>query len=136
MLLALVGIPLIRGTPLGYLTPYVDPSLVLIVVLISISVPVRMAWQALMGLLNRTPSEEIVQQVTKVVKSCTKELPVQNLFVRAIQPDRTRVVLAHVALPNEFHIGGLLPLDTLRSRTLEDLKRAHLATVLDMVFTA
>jgi hypothetical protein len=72
-----------------------DPSLVLIVVLISISVPGRLAWRALMEPLNRAPSSEIVRQVE-----------------------------------------GLPSLYTLWAETLKGLKSAHLATVLDIVFTA
>lgn len=126
----------VKNSSLEYIVPYIDPALVLIVVLISISVPVRMAWQALMELLNRAPSPEVVQQVDDIVKKCTAELPIQSLFVRVIQPGRTRMVMAHVVLPTDFQVEGLPSLDTLRDETLKELKRAHLATVLDMVFTA
>ena len=118
------------------MVPYIDPSLVIIVVLISISVPVRMAWQALMELLNRTPSPKVVEQVEEIVKKCTARLPVQKLYVRVIQPGRTRMVMVHLVLPADFHIEGLPSLDVVRIETLRELKNAHLATVLDVVFTA
>jgi cation diffusion facilitator family transporter len=136
VLLAFVGILIIKKTSLEYIVPYIDPSLVLIVVLISISVPVRMAWRALLELLNRAPSPEIIQQVDAIVKKRTSGLPIQSLFVRVIQPGRTRMVLAHVVLPTDFQIEGLPSLDAVRAETLKELKTAHLATVLDMVFTA
>jgi cation diffusion facilitator family transporter len=136
VLLAFIGILLIKNSSLEYIVPYIDPSLVLIVVLISISVPVRMAWQALMELLNRSPSPEIVQQVDDIVKKCTAGLPILSLFVRVIQPGRTRMVMVHLVLPTEFRVEGLPSLDAVRAETLKELKTAHLATVLDMVFTA
>jgi predicted Co/Zn/Cd cation transporter (cation efflux family) len=136
VLLAFVGILLIKNSPLEYIVPYIDPALVLIVVLISISVPVRMAWQALMDLLNRPPSTEIVQQVDNILKKCKAELLIQSLFVRVIQPGRTRMVMAHGVLPTDFQDKGLPSLDAVRAETLKELKTAHLATVLDMVFTA
>ena len=136
VLLAFVCIILIEHSSLDYIVPYIDPSLVLVVVLISISVPVRMAGQALMELLNRAPSPEIVQQVEDIVKKCTAGLPVQSHFVRVIQPGRTRMVLAHLVLPTDFKVEGLPALDALRTETLRELKTAHLATVLDMVFTS
>jgi predicted Co/Zn/Cd cation transporter (cation efflux family) len=46
------------------------------------------------------------------------------------------MVMAHVVLPTDFQVEGLPALDTLRAETLKELKSAHLATVLDMVFTA
>ena len=136
VLLAFISILFIRKTPLDFMVPYIDPSLVIIVVLISISVPVRMAWQALMELLNRTPSPKIVEQVEEIVKKCTAKLPVQMLYVRVIQPGRTRMVMVHLVLPADFHIEGLPSLDAVRIKTLNELKNAHLATVLDVVFTA
>lgn len=136
VLLAFIGIFLIRKTAFEFIVPYIDPSLVLIVVLISISVPVRMAWQALMELLNRTPSPTIVQKVDEIVRKCTARFPVRALFVRVIQPGRTRMVLAHVVLPSDFQVDGLPFLDAIRAETLDELKKSHSDSVLDMVFTA
>ncbi|MGD8644522.1 MAG: cation diffusion facilitator family transporter, partial [Chromatiales bacterium] len=136
VLVAFAAMYLIRDTSLDFLVPYVDPIVVLLVVLISISVPVRMAWQALMELLNRTPSPEIVDEVRKIITESTSGLPVEQLFVRVVQPGRTRMVLVHVVLPSDYAPGPLTSLDALRMGTLERLQAAHLATILDMVFTA
>ena len=136
VLLAFLSIILIQGTSLDFMAPYVDPILVLVVVSISISVPVRMAWYAQMELLNRAPSRDTVEQVTRIVTSATEALPVEKLFVRVIQPGRTRMVLAHVVLPIDFKIEGLPQLDKLRANALGKLKQAHTATALEMVFTA
>jgi predicted Co/Zn/Cd cation transporter (cation efflux family) len=47
-----------------------------------------------------------------------------------------KMVMAHVVLPTDFQVEGLPSLDAVRAETLKELKAAHLATVLDMVFTA
>lgn len=136
VLLAFLSILVIRDGPFAFLVPYVDPVLVVIVVLISISIPVRMAWRALMELLNRTPSAAIVEQVTQAVQGSVAHLPVRDLFVRVIQPGRTRMVMVHVVLPEDFVVTGLPQLDAVRRRTLESLKADHRGVILDMVFTA
>ncbi len=136
VLVSFMSILLIRGTNLDFLAAYVDPMVVIVVVLISITVPIRMAWQAIMELLNRAPPPEVVAQVNETIAACTADLPVQALFVRIVQPGRSRMVLAHVVLPKDFPIEGLAQLDALRAKTLAALQKAHLATVLDMVFTA
>jgi predicted Co/Zn/Cd cation transporter (cation efflux family) len=46
------------------------------------------------------------------------------------------MVLVHVVLPSDYAPGPLTSLDALRMSTLERLREAHLATVLDMVFNA
>jgi predicted Co/Zn/Cd cation transporter (cation efflux family) len=103
---------------------------------ISIVVPIRMAWQALMEVLNRTPSPQLLEEVTQIVRECTADLPVQELFVRVIQPGRTRMVAAHVVLPDDFTVGGLAAFDAIRHKTEDRLKQDHASTVLDLLFTA
>jgi len=136
VLLAFICVFALKNSSLKFLLPYVDPALVLIVVSISISVPVRMAWKALMELLNRAPSQAIVQEATMIVEQSLAGLPIQKMFVRVVQPGRSRMVLVHVVLPSDFHIDGLPMLDGYRSMTLKNLQDAHPATVLDMTFTA
>ncbi len=120
---------------LEFLTPFIDPSLVLLVVLLSVSIPVRMAWRSLMELLGCAASPGTVKQVRSGIEACTAQLPVQNLFVRVIQPGRTLMVLAHVILPRDFRVEELASLDVVRRNTLVHLQKRHLITVLDMIFT-
>ena len=136
VLLAFVGVYLMQGTDLEFLVPYADPTLVLVIVAISISIPIRMAWDALMELLNRAPRPAIVERVTRTIEACTAELPVQKLFVRVVQPGRTRMVLVHVVLPRDYRVEGLAALDALRAETEKKLKEDHPETALDLVFTA
>jgi predicted Co/Zn/Cd cation transporter (cation efflux family) len=136
VLMAFLCIFLIRETRFAFLVPYIDPSLVLVVGLISISVPVRMAWQAMMEMLNRAPSQEVVKEVTGIIMRSTATLPVQDLIVRVVQPGRTRMVLAHVVLPEDYRIDSLPLLDGLRADTLARLQEAHPATMIDLVFTS
>jgi cation diffusion facilitator family transporter len=136
VLLAFLGILLVRGTRFETLIPYIDPSLVVVVVLISISVPIRMAGEAVMSLLNRAPAPEIVDRTTRIVTDCLSALPVTDLFVRVLQPGRTRAVLVHVVLPTDFPINGLTDLDRIRTQVLRALQADHASTLVDVVFTA
>jgi cation diffusion facilitator family transporter len=136
VLMAFISIYLVRNTRFAGFIPYIDPLLVLTVVVISISVPVRMAWQSLMELLNRAPSKEITRQVEEIVACGISTLPVQELFVRVLQPGRTRMVAAHVVLPSEFRVNSLSELDNIRAKVLKDLQQGHPLTVMDLIFTS
>ena len=136
VLLAFVGIFILKLLELDALVPYVDPAVVLAVVALSITVPVRMSWKALMELLNRAPDEEVVRRVTQIVESCLTKLPVKECFVRVIQPGRQRLVLVHAVLEADFNPGGLTPLDTVREQTQAALSEAHVATIVDILFTS
>ena len=135
VLIAFISIFIVRITRFAAFVPYIDPLLVLTVVVISISVPVRMAWRSLMELLNRAPSREITQQVEEIVARGISTLPVQELFVRVLQPGRTRMVAAHAVLPPDFRINSLSELDKIRSIVLTELQQAHPSTVMDLIFT-
>jgi cation diffusion facilitator family transporter len=136
VLIAFGGIFLFRLLGLDAIVPYVDPVVVLTVVVISLGVPVRMAWNALMELLNRAPPSGIVQEVTELVDAKLAGLPVQERFIRVIQPGRQRMVLVHVVLPTDYSPGTLGTLDTVREQTYEALSHAQGVTILDMLFTA
>ena len=134
VLLAFISIFLMQGTSMERFIPYVDPLLVLIVVTISISVPIRMAWNALMEMLNRAPSEDIVNEVEQVIQKSLANLPVEELFVRVLQPGRTRMVSAHVVLPRDYTVNQIKDLDSIRARTLVELKKLHPSTFIDIIF--
>lgn len=136
VVLAFGSIIVLSRTPWSWFTPFVDPLIVVTVIAFSISVPVRMAWQALMELLNRTPSQAINTQVREAIERALAGFPVRELFVRVVQPGRSRLVLAHVVFPPDLAIArGLSELDAVRERALRQLQDMHPTTVLDMVFT-
>ncbi|MDJ0982823.1 MAG: cation transporter [Kiloniellales bacterium] len=136
VLIAFVGIFVLNALGAENLALYVDPTVVLIVVAISIFVPVRMAWNAFMELMNRAPSDDIVKQVTGIVDTSLADLPVQERFIRVIQPGRSRMVLIHVVLPTDYEPSRLTFFDAIRTEMYQALRKAHMATVLDLVFTA
>jgi len=136
VLLTFIGLFLIRGTPLEPWAPYVDPALVLLVVLISLGVPVRMAWRALMELLNHTPSPDLLHRVRSQIEAIVEGLPVEQLNVRVIQPGRTRMVAAHVVLAKDYRPDGLETFDRLRATADQALRADYPHLLLDMVFTA
>lgn len=136
VLFAFGGIFLLKTLEFDRLVPYVDPTVVLAVVTISIAVPVRMAWNALMALMNRAPGGEILAQVTETVDSSLAELPVRERFIRVIQPGRQRLVLVHVVLPGDYEPGPMEFLDTIRRQTCQALRKDHLVTAVDILFTA
>ncbi len=89
-----------------------------------------------MELLNRAPPDAVTRQVRAIVEKSVASLPVQEIFIRVLQPGRTRLVLAHVVLPESYRIESLKDLDLIRASCQQNLQAAHLATILDMIFTA
>ena len=135
VLLAFGGIFVLRALGLGALAPYVDPVVVLAVVAISLSVPVQMAWKSLLALLNRAPTSDIIEEITNIVDANLTNLPVQERFIRVVQPGRQRMVLVHVVLAADYKPDSLSHLDAIREKTYEALSKTHVDTILDILFT-
>lgn len=136
VLLAFVGIIVMRALQLDALTLYVDPAVVVVVVGISLVVPVRMSWKALMELMNKAPESSVIEQVTGIVDANTTELPVQERFVRVVQPGRQRMILVHIVLPANYKPDRLDRFDAIRAQILSELIEVHAATIVDILFTA
>ena len=136
VMLAFICIFLIQGTTLDFLIPYIDPILVLIIVTISISIPIRMAYMALMELLNRAPSTEVIEEVQSAIEEKTGDLPIKNMSIRIIQPGRNRYVLVHLILPPDLTIEKVSMLDDIRQETLTELEKIYKPVMLDMIFTS
>lgn len=136
VLLTFLCILIIQGTSLHFLVPYIDPILVIIIITISISVPIRMAYMALMELLNRAPSTEVIKEVQSAVEEKTRDLPIKNMSIRIIQPGRNRYVLVHLILPSDLKIEKVSMLDSVRHETLKELEKIYKPVMLDMIFTS
>lgn len=131
---AFVGMWVLEFTPYMALVPYVDPLLVVLVGVITLSVPVRMAWNALMELVNRSPSAAVRTTVRTSVEKVLAHVPATHISVRVLQPGRSRIVFVHVVLETDSTM-TVEQMDELRSQTREALNAHHAATQLDILFT-
>lgn len=113
----------------------VDPLMVVLVVLLSIAVPIRIAAQGLLGLLNRAPEPSVVAGMEAGVRAALAGLPVMRLWIRAIRPGRTAYVVVHVLLPADSAL-DLATADRYRGAVITALAARHGPVVVDVVFTA
>ncbi|MEO1090913.1 MAG: cation diffusion facilitator family transporter [Pseudomonadota bacterium] len=136
VLLTFATIPLVEAAGWSAVTPYVDPLAVTIVVLISLGVPIRIAWDALKAMLNRAPPATFRTPVVVTIEAALADLPAERVFVRMLRPGRTLYVVVHVVLPETWTVGGLTTLDTVRARVDAAVQERHGPAVVDVVFTA
>lgn len=136
VLVAFLCVYLVQGTSLKFISPYVDPTLVIAIVMITVSVPVKMAWTAVMEFLNRAPAPDVVLKVKDTLETVLRPLPLQAIQLRITQPGRTRMVLAHVVLPTDFTVERLSDLDAYHRSCQSALQQEYPMTTLDVIFTA
>jgi cation diffusion facilitator family transporter len=114
----------------------VDPILVSLVVLLTIVVPIRMCWHAMLALLKRAPDAKVVAGIEALVKQGLGDLPVRGLFTRVVQPGRTLYALVHVLLGEEQADMDVRRMDELRRAAVAAVVEQHAPIILDIVFTA
>lgn len=116
----------------------VDPAMVVLVVLLSVAVPIRMAVAGLAALLNRSLPRAVVADIEALVRGALAGQPVARLWVRAIRPGRTAYVVVHVLVDSETAPGAapdLATADRLRGAIIAALAARHGPVVVDVVFT-
>ena len=112
----------------------VDPGMVVLVVLLSIALPVRMALTGLAALLNRALPPDVVEDMHGLVRAALGDVAVARLWVRAIRPGRTAYVVVHVLVSPEAVL-DLATADRLRGAIIAGLAARHGPVVVDVVFT-
>ncbi|QJQ94115.1 MULTISPECIES: cation diffusion facilitator family transporter [Halomonadaceae] len=136
VLLAFCLIPLLERFQQPLLIPYIDSLLVIVVVLLCLGVPVRMASRAILELLNRAPPESLATPVRAAIIEELKELPTRQVRVRMVRPGRMLYVVVHVVLPEEFPLHSLRELDALRERIDSAVRNIYSPLIVDTLFTA
>ena len=134
VLLTFIVVTLINQTSLNYSVPYIDPVLVILVSGITIHVPVKIAWHALMGLINRAPPKAVRDEVSSAVAAALKDLPADHLAVRVLKPGRVRMVWVHVTRPKDSAL-TIDDMDGYRAAVAVALEALCPFTVVDVLFT-
>lgn len=134
VLLTFIAVFIISKTSFSSVVPYIDPVLVILIGGVTIGVPVKIAWTALMGLINRAPHQSVRDEVGKAVAEALSEIPGDEITVRVLQPGRIRMIWVHVLLPKTLQI-SVDEMDALRLKTFQALETLQPMTVLDIVFT-
>lgn len=137
VLVAFCLIPVADMAGWSFITPYVDPLMVaVVVVLFCLSAPFRMASDAIKELLNRAPPGWIRQPVRRAVDEVLGGWPVNEYSLRMVRPGRTLYLVIYVVLPANSHVSDLGTLDRLREQLDRSVRDVYSPLILDVVFTA
>jgi predicted Co/Zn/Cd cation transporter (cation efflux family) len=132
---AFAGARLMEGTSAEPLVPYVDPALVVILVLAVAPVPVRVLVRSVEQLLLGAPPEEEQWRVRARFDELTADLPVQSRVLSMVRLGHTFYVTAHVVVDPGLG-DDVASLDHRRERIEAGLTALEPDLVIDVIFTA
>jgi len=134
--LAFLGAFVLQRLELHGLLPYVDPSLVVILVLAMARVPLTTLRDNLREVLQVAPRQDDQALVRGAVEGALADLPVREVQIRMVKVGRTFYVLTHVLLPEDWRPESTAALDRIRCRVAQSLREVPLRLLTDTVFTA
>ena len=118
-----------------YLVPYVDPALLLILVLVLVWIPARTVKDSVAELLQVAPTPEMQAEVRGRVDRSLAGVDLRACHVRMVKIGRFFYVLTRLVVGPDFRVNQVKELDDIRRRLATDLDGVHPRLVLDTVFT-
>jgi len=129
--LAFGGAAILRGGSLDAVVPYIDSGLVVLLVLLTIPVPIKIARTALGELLGYAPPEDLLREIHQRVNTITEGMPIEDIRLRATSVGRTVFLLLEARVANDLRADEL---DRYRSSICDRIRADHPHTVMDVVF--
>lgn len=126
---------LLEGTRWSSLVPYVDPVLLIILVLVLVWVPLKTVRDNVAELLQVAPPPNVQDDVKERFVIAVSGLELENSYVRMVKIGRYLYVLCQLVMPTNFRLQRVKELDEIRARIAKGLEDVHPKLVLDMVFT-
>ena len=124
-----------QGTRWEPIVPYVDPVLVVIMVLAMIWVPVRVVFDSVGELLMIAPEPDVQKDVDERLRAAAAELGFERTVVRMVKVGRAFYLHAHVIVPSDFRLSRIAELDAMRAKLGAALADAHPNLSVEIVFT-
>ncbi len=126
---------LLERSQYAHWVPYIDPVLVIVVVLAILVVPLRIVREGLREILGFAPPPDVQADVRGRVEGAIEGVPVENLHVNMMKIGRFFYVLNQVVVSPEFRPGRVGELDAVRARIAKAMKGFEPTPIVDTVFT-
>jgi len=132
---AFLGALLLQGTKWDGAVDYVDPALVVLLVLLVLPVPLRIVRDNLGELLRVAPEPEVQVEVKRRFAQAIEGLGFRDSQLRMIAAGRYFYLLNHIRVGSTFRIQRVAELDAIRSDIHAALEGLHPRLIIDTLFT-
>jgi len=135
--LTFVATRLLQATSWSRYLPYVDPLLVVILVLLIIPLPLRTVFEGVNQLLGIAPASDLDQNIRAVLSQIaqTQNHPIDRFHLQMMVQGRVLYVFMQVLVPAEFAVQRVQELDHLRQQFAAAIADCHPCPEIDIVFT-
>ena len=135
VLLVFVAAVILDGTRWAFVAPYMDPGLVILLVLGIVFIPLRIVRDNMREILAFAPDSVTQTDVRNRVEGALAGVPVESSQVRMMKIGRFLYVLNQIVVSPEFRPGGVEELDRVRERIAAAMEGFEPRPVVDTLFT-
>jgi cation diffusion facilitator family transporter len=126
----------LSGSSWSHLVPYVDPVLVIVMVVLMLPIPIRIVAGAVGELLMVAPPTELQREIGARVEAVLDEAGLQRRVIRMVRIGRVLWLLNHVLVPAERLANGVEEFDEIRGRVTDTVREVEPDAEVDTLFTA
>lgn len=126
---------LLRGSQWAHIIPYVDPGLVVLMVLFMLNIPLRTIRDSIGELLQIAPPFDLQEAVRTRLDAAVRDFPLEKKVVRMTKVGRYFYVLMYLIVSPRHGTQSVAEMDALRKRAYQAIKDLHPSLVMDTVFT-
>jgi cation diffusion facilitator family transporter len=126
---------LLSRTKYSWIVPYIDPVMVVILVLVMIRLPLSAMKEGIGDLLLGAPPGEMQAGIKEKVSSVLSGFPMERYSVRMVKVGRHIFVSVFILLSAERPISTVEDLDRIRQGIDGELKELHPEIIADTLFT-
>jgi len=129
------GAYLISRTEYSWIVPYVDPAMVIILILVMIRLPLSALREGIGDLLLGAPPGEMQAGIKEKVSVVLSGFPMERHSVRMVKVGRHIFVSVNVLLPDGSPISTVVDFDGIRQSIDRELTGLHPEIIADTLFT-
>ena len=126
---------LLDRTSYSWIVPYIDPVMVIILILVMIKLPISALKEGIGDLLLGAPPGEMQSKIKEKVSAVLSGFPMERHSVRMVKVGRHIFVNIAILLPQGGPVSSIEDLDGVRERIEEAVKMLHPAIIADTLFT-
>ncbi|MCR8922000.1 cation diffusion facilitator family transporter [Dasania sp. GY-MA-18] len=134
VLLGFIVAWVINQTEYADLAPYVDPLLLMILVVLALPIPGRILLDSLREVILMAPPAKVVDEIEAKLFELLGHIPHQLIELRVTKRGRNTYVLVHLVVSDEFKVNSIKELDQIRYDTMAAIKVWNPEVVLDILF--
>lgn len=122
-------------TPFKAFVPYSDPSIVIILVLISFPLPISVILSSVKQLMLGAPRKQLQQKVYSIIQESIKAYPCERYVLRMAETGSVLYLHFYWLLPNADRSIPLAKLDRIRLEINQILQQEFPEMIVDLIFT-